>query len=462
MKKLASLLICIALSLTLSACNGTSKGPDATTKCVGGTGSSSSSGSTTTSDSGENTAAKIDAALRNCKIITTIVNKLKAEVIGSQGFGVPGGGSSDSSTDASCSADTSGTTTDTNFGAEGIFQSFASSTEFQGAIGAAFTLYIVIYGVALAAGMAQASLGEAAIKVGKLVVVAALATSWPFFYQIVGSFFINGTDEIIGYFLQNFSQFYQNANTTLGGAATSAIGAASPTDNIFTSLDNFIASIFSYQTYAFVAALFNAGPYAPVYASILIMSLFWVLRAVIKVVTVYIFSLFAKALLLAVAPIFLVFLLFGPTRPMFDAWLKELAGFSLQPIMVMAFIGLFAQLLQPFFDQFATYKLCWFQLHDADNKYGWEFTQNGSSTDTGGNPGVNSAPPIGLQTVLLFAFFAWLFQTALNMVDALVLGITQSKAISGLTNLAAFSNFNRASDKLGNISDLPKKIKEGF
>jgi len=395
-RKLRSFLCLAFLAITLSAC----VGPPKDDHCIPSDGTKTSSPTSSPGPNQGSFAQKMDATLKNGKIISTIVDEIKETLIG-----------------------TGGSFT----GAQGIFEGFVNSPEYQTAIGAAFSLFVIIYGMSVAVGMIQVSLGDAAIRVAKIGFISLVAVNWDIFYLYIGSFFINGTDELIGYFMSNFETLYAAGAT--GGASAPSSGGT-----IFVGYDDLIARIFSFQTFAFISALFNSGPYAPIYGMLLIMSLWWLLQSVMKVVQVYIFSLFAKALLFAIAPIFLAFLLFERTKPMFDAWLNQLVAFSLQPILITAYIGLFSKLITPFFDEFANYKMCWNVLDNTSNKWGWQFVNKASNSTEPVDFGPSSAPPISFQAVLLFMFFAWLFKTALSMTDAIVVSITNTAA-GNLSNI---------------------------
>lgn len=412
--KLKLLIIAGLLSISLSAC----VGPPKDDRCIpsdGNTTQGQSGGGAQTNSPGTgqsgSIAQKIDSALKEGKIISTVVRDIKTALIG-----------------------TGGSFT----GAQGIFQGFVNSPAYQSAIGAAFSLFVIIYGMSVAVGMVQVSLGDAAVRVAKIGFISVVAMNWNIFYYHIGSFFIEGTDELISYFMTNFESLYQTPGGSGSGAGAGGSGSGGPQGQIFSGYDDLIARIFSFQTFAFISALFNSGPYAPIYGFLLILTMWWLLQSIMKVVQVYIFSLFAKALLFALAPVFLAFLLFERTKPMFDAWLNQLISFSLQPILITAYIGLFSQLITPFFEEFANYKMCWNRLDNTTDKWGWRFVNKSSASADAVEFGQSSTPPIHFQAVLLFMFFAWLFKTALNMTDNIVVSITQTAA-GNLSNIQGLS-----------------------
>ena len=413
-------------SLALSAC----VGPPSDQRCIPSDGSTTTgvNGMPPTNSPGSGSgslAEEIDNYIRNGHVISTIVKKIKDEIVGDSGE---------------------------YSSAQGIFNGFVNSPEYQGAIGAAFALFVIFYGLSVATGMTQVNLGDAVVRVAKIGFIATFAMNWDIFYNTIGSFFINGTDELIEWFMNNFKDLYKVPG---GGAGSGVAESGNPGDRIFSGYDDLIARIFSFHTIAFVSALFNAGAYAPVYAVFLIFALWWVFTSVMKVVQIYIFSLFAKALLFAIAPIFLAFLLFQQTKPMFDAWVRQLVSFSLQPILVTAYIGLFSGLLTPFFDEFSQYQLCWNKLKDTSD-YGWTFVIPGSANKEQVHWSPSSPAPISLQATLLFMFFAWLFKAALSMTEDLVNGIVQSAAgklsdIEGLRQIGRLSRDNTAGITQSNL-----------
>lgn len=424
--KFSAILLLLSLTMMLGAC----VGPPADGKCIPSDSSGSSSGTgggdstgtgtgTGTGSTGSNQSIgeQIDAYLKANKIVTTIVTKIKTEIIGD---------GSDYS------------------GSQGIFEGFTQSPDFQTAIGGAFSLFIIFYGISVISGVVQASLGDAVIRVSKVAFIAIIALNWGTFYQYIGSFFVNATDELIGYFLEGFQNFYQGGSGADTGGGGDTSGGTGSGGAIFTGYDDLISRVFSYQMFAFIGALMNAGQYAPVYGLVLILSLWWVFQSILRVVTIYIFSLFAKALLFAVAPIFFAFLLFNQTRRMFDAWLNQLVSFTLQPVLATAYIGVFGNLMLPFFDEFKSFKECWNHVGDSPDDFGWTFVNKNTTENSRVAFSASSQPPISLQAVMLFGFFSWLFMTTLKMTESLVSGIVQTATANlgqagSLSNLAAMA-----------------------
>jgi type IV secretory pathway VirB6-like protein len=323
--------------------------------------------------------------------------------------------------------------------AQNIFTGITSTPSFKSAISAAFTLAIIFYGLGVATGIIQAQLGDALVRVGKILVVAFIATNWALFYQTVGSFFVTATDEIIGYMLESFGDLYSQGPSF--GTSNPLTGGASG-NNLFADMDIFFAQVFSIHTFAIIMALIsplgkNAGPYSNIYALFLMYSLFQIMTGIMKVVLIYVFSLFAKCLLFALAPIFFCFLLFNQTKYLFDAWLKLQISFMLQPIFVMALLGLFVSVLSPLFKELYSLQVC-LQSSDGDS-YNWRFQTKDEHTHASS---VSDTPPISLESLFMLLFFSWMFKSYLGLAEQMATGIAQSVT--------------------GNLSDTANAISKGM
>ena len=382
--------ISIILLLFITACAGQEN------QCLGPNGDK-------TSDS-----EGIDAYLLEAKIISGVVAKVKEKVIGEAG----------------------------DWGAtQQVFDGIVNSGYYQSAIGAMFTLALVFYGIGVSTGILQITVGDAIIRVVKISVIAFIASNWDFFYIYIAGFFIEGTDELIKYFMDSFSDFY-----TIQDSQTK------PEDEnfIFGDLDKIIAILFSQHMIAIMSALFsvfglNSGPYSLVYALLLGFSNFYLIQAILRVVTIYALSIFAKALLFSLAPIFLSFMLFNQTKAMFDAWVKQLINYSLQPVIVIAFIGMFIALITPLLHETLQLDVCWIDDGDANGGGNWKFVNEEKQPY---KFGVNTQSPLHLQTLLLMFFFSWLFGSYVSIAEKIATALTVSVA-GNLSEAAAWMNAQR-------------------
>lgn len=395
--------IAIILLVFISACAGEND------YCLGPSADKNAS-----SDTELNASQRLDKFLLESQIITKVIAKIKEQVIGEDG----------------------------NWGAtQQVFDGLVESEYYKSAIASMFILAIVFYGVGVSTGILQVTFGDAVIRLAKIGVITYIVGNWDSFYGTIAIFFINGTDELLAIFLSALADLNQlhpdlaNENGVL---------------DIFGLLDRFIALIFSQHMVAIISALFSplgqkAGPYGLVYALVLGLSISYLASAVLRVVTVYALSIFAKALLFALAPIFLAFMLFNQTKPMFDSWLKQLINYSLQPVIVIAFIGLFIGLIAPLLTEVLQQNVCYRSASGGANALGgWGFVD--AETDAALVFGVSTELPIALQTLLLLFFFSWLFGQYIGFAEQIATALTVT--VSGnLSDAAAW--LNARPDKAG-------------
>lgn len=385
--------IAIFLLLFITACSGEHSG-----KCI----PENDPNARTAEGYSQNSPEAIFEYVKDKQIISTTIATIRSYVIGDSPVAGAGGRAG---------------------AAQNIFTAITSSPSFTSAITAAFSLSIIFYGLGVITGIIQTQLGDALVRVGKIIIVAVIATNWTIFYQVVGSFFITLTDEVIFYMMQSFGDLYQQGPSF--GTENPLIGGESG-NNLFADMDLFFVQIFSIHTYAIMSALIspfgkNAGPYSNIYALFLMFSIYQIMTGVFRVVLVYAFSLFAKALLFALAPIFFTFLLFGQTKYLFDAWLKLQISFTLQPIFIMSFLGIFVSAISPLFKELYALQVC-YEAIDGDT-HRWRFKTGDGQTRASS---VSDVPPISLQSLLMLFFFAWMFKSYLELADGMARAIVQS------------------------------------
>ena len=221
-------------------------GPSNKDTCIpsndkGGKGGQSAQGGGGEDDSQVANAEEIDKKLRDAKIITNIVNKIKQEVIGG---GISFGG------------------------AQALFTGFVMSPMIQTGVIAAFVLYVMIFGIMVIGGMINVSLNELIIRMVKVSFITIFAMNWGDFYGLIGQASLSFTDEMLGYFLNTFQGKF-----SVGGMGINI------QENVFTKLDYFIAKMFGMKMMALLSALFLAsGSSGPIYALLILVAIFFVFK----------------------------------------------------------------------------------------------------------------------------------------------------------------------------------------
>ena len=108
------------------------------------------------------------------------------------------------------------------------------------------------------------------------------------------------------------------------------------------------------------------------------------IQLVVKGLKLYAISFIVRALLFGVAPIFIVFLLFEKTKPLFSGWVNILVNTSLQPILYFTFISFFlVMMMGAARDMLGANDLCWAQTKFVDGTSNtaafWKFKQFGET-----------------------------------------------------------------------------------
>lgn len=293
-----------------------------------------------------------------------------------------------------------------------MFEAIVANPSFQSAIWAAMVLFIALYGAGFLMGVVNLTLGEGIVRLLKLGVIFTLISpdGWNFFNSYVADFFIKGTDELI------------EVMTSIAVGGTPGTGGG---DGPLAVLDSTVRVVFSFKMFISLVTALGTGPYGVMFTALLLYSLGTFIRAVLQAAWVYLMAIIAKMLLLGLAPIFISFLLFSRTKQLFDGWLGQLVNYSLQPILLFAFLGFYTVLIESSLKSILNTEMCWvplpqswlgsiFELHmwrymiegkAYTGGWGW---LGATGVDGSGNPLTNKVFPIDIVDVLIFLLLAQL------------------------------------------------------
>lgn len=226
-----------------------------------------------------------------------------------------------------------------------MFKNAASSSFFQNLIKVSLTIYVALYGLFFMLGATQIKHSDLVARVIKIAILYALLRedSWKFFNSYFFTLFRDGSDELI-----------------------SKVLGLSEGNNFFYFIDEAMGRFFNSQTWLAIMAMivqFGVGWF--LVALILIIGMIMFLLVMADVIIGFLLSYFAIALLIAMAPLFLVFMLFSQTRAMFTQWMKLLFGFMLKPVILIAIIAILHTLIINNFYQ-AIPKVCFDEWLDIE------------------------------------------------------------------------------------------------
>lgn len=232
-----------------------------------------------------------------------------------------------------------------------LFQGIVGHPSFINALNAAFAIFVTLYGVMFMFGIVPLSLGQASVrlfKFGVILSVVNVGSGFGFFSNTAIRFFNDGTDELI-------SALISIATGDSSGTSYSASGSPQP----FRQLDGIVQEILSSKMMVSIIGSFLNGPSGLMMGGLLTIGIIAFVQTIIKALKIYCLSLIAKALLFGLAPIFFGFMLFERTKNMFMGWVNQVVNFSLQPLLMFAFISFFIILLQSSAENILGVAWCW-------------------------------------------------------------------------------------------------------
>lgn len=212
-----------------------------------------------------------------------------------------------------------------------VFNKIVTDRDFQNLVTAVMTLFVAVYGIAIALGLAQPSPLDLVVRAAKLAAVYFLLTSWGNFYEVVVTFFESLTNGLTNIMT---SAIISSASGTANARVTGM--------DVFGFIDErVLGTLLSVRFAVIIGAMFTISPVGLVIGLLLLSVVLSYLGTLISAVQIYIMAFIARSLLYAVSPIFLIFLMFQQTKSLFDGWLKQLINFSLQPVLLVAFMAFF-------------------------------------------------------------------------------------------------------------------------
>ena len=218
------------------------------------------------------------------------------------------------------------------------YQSLAQALTAGGTVNVAglmLTLYVMFWGFGIWQGTARGGPADYAYRLLRAFAVYALATSWGDFQTYAYNLMNAGPSAIGNSLLTTVS-----ANSTGTSANLNTInGVENALQDLWVVTGN------SVEAFVKNAGVLNPGPY--IIAGILL-----VVVAILIGYAVFLIIL-AKLfmwLLLALAPIFIMMLLFGFTSRFFNGWLNALVQYFFVQVLVYAFVAFFVSISQTYFD----------------------------------------------------------------------------------------------------------------
>jgi type IV secretion system protein VirB6 len=205
-----------------------------------------------------------------------------------------------------------------------------------GVAGLLLTLYVIFWGVGIWQGTATGGPVDHAFRLFRAFLIYAMATGWSDF-QALAYRLLNDGPSAIGNAL--LSAVTSANNTGMSVNLTSVNGVQTALQNMWDTTNS--------ATEAFLqnAGITNWGPY--IFAAV-----FYVVMAVLIGFALFliVLSKLFMWLLLALAPVFILLLLFGVTSRFFSGWTTALVQYFLVQVLVYAFLAFYVSLIQQSID----------------------------------------------------------------------------------------------------------------
>jgi len=212
----------------------------------------------------------------------------------------------------------------------------ATSGGTTGVAGLLLTLYVIFWGVGIWQGTASGGPTDYAFRLFRAMMIYVLATRWGEFQTFVYTI-LNDGPSAIGNALLSAVTSANNTGTSANLTSVNAVQSA--LQNMWDTTNS--------ATEAFLqnAGITNWGPY--IFAAV-----FYVVMAILIGFAIFliVLSKMFMWLLLALAPLFIILLLFGVTSRFFSGWMSSLAQYFLVQVLVYAFLAFYVSLIQQSID----------------------------------------------------------------------------------------------------------------
>ncbi|WP_353286701.1 type IV secretion system protein [Wolbachia endosymbiont (group A) of Anthophora plumipes] len=233
---------------------------------------------------------------------------------------------------------------------------------------ALLTLYVIFTVVGYMLGTIQLSKFDFIVRMFKIAFIAFAFSdrSWELFGTTLSRLFIDGST----YLVDSFSGYIGE-----GGRK-------------FAFLDLTAGILFTAETWLKFLSLMLSGPFGFIAFLAILYATFAFLKCIISATFKYVISTVLVAFLLSLTPLFIVFILFQQTKPLFDNWIKTLAHVAVQPVILFSSLSLLNQLMYSVLYNLTNFSAC-YQCLISVNFLSYDLCLMKSILPLGYSPGTN-------------------------------------------------------------------------
>ncbi len=285
---------------------------------------------------------------------------------------------------------------------------------------ALLTLYVIFTVVGYMLGTIQLSKFDFIVRMFKIAFIAFAFSdrSWELFGTTLSRLFIDGST----YLVDSFSGY---------------IGEG---EGKFAFLDLTAGVLFTAETWLKFLSLMLSGPFGFIAFLAILYATFMFLKCIISATLKYVISTVLVAFLLSLTPLFIVFILFQQTKPLFDNWIKTLAHVAVQPVILFSSLSLLNQLMYSVLYNLTNFSAC-YQCLISVNFLSYDLCLMKSILPLGYSPGTNvdvalstgeragghfAALPIGLIQAFIYLIIAGAMEAFVSISEAMAQALFSS------------------------------------
>ncbi len=281
-------------------------------------------------------------------------------------------------------------------------------------------LYVIFTVVGYMLGTIQLSKFDFIVRMFKIAFIAFAFSdrSWELFGTTLSRLFIDGST----YLVDSFSGY---------------IGEG---EGKFAFLDLTAGVLFTAETWLKFLSLMLSGPFGFIAFLAILYATFMFLKCIISATLKYVISTVLVAFLLSLTPLFIVFILFQQTKPLFDNWIKTLAHVAVQPVILFSSLSLLNQLMYSVLYNLTNFSAC-YQCLISVNFLSYDLCLMKSILPLGYSPGTNvdvalstgeragghfAALPIDLIQALIYLIIAGAMEAFVSISEAMAQALFSS------------------------------------
>ncbi len=303
-----------------------------------------------------------------------------------------------------------------------IYGSIGGNAGFVRTVQAALTLVVMFYALGVVLGVAQANPYSVFMVAVKILIVFELSTNYASFQEWVIDIFeglVSGLTQVTS----NILNPPIDASAVVGGNVAANTNVSG---NTFAVIDNMLSMVFSTGFFKLLAALLTTSNGGVVYFFLFLFFMAIYFITILAAVQTFLMALIARYLLYALAPLFIAFALFAQSKSLFEGWLKLIISYSLQPVFLFTFIGMFQTMIMGYLTTVMSTQsqtVCYRKWFDLVADFFW-YRLGNSVTGSGLNPDVSlnlwTMMSIIIVSLLMKGMIDWTVQVSSRMSDGLV------------------------------------------